>query len=59
MTENFPFFNVSFITDRVIVSTTVEADSDTEAHDKALEEVRSYLGLDLVPVRYQVEIEQA
>jgi hypothetical protein len=51
-------FNVSFITDRVIVSTTVEAGNDTDAHDKALEEVRYYLGLDLVPVRYQIEVEQ-
>jgi hypothetical protein len=56
MTEKF--FNVSFITDRVIVSTTVEADDDTEAHDKALEEVRGYLGLDLIPVRYQIEVER-
>jgi hypothetical protein len=56
MTENS--FNVSFVTDRVIVSTTVEANDDTDAHDKALEEVRYYLGLDLVPVRYQIEVEQ-
>ena len=56
MTEKF--FNVSFITDRVIVSTTIEAGDDTEAHDKALEEVRDYLGLDLIPVRYQIEVER-
>jgi hypothetical protein len=56
MTENS--FNVSFVTDRVIVSTTVEANDDTDAHNKALEEVRYYLGLDLVPVRYQIEVEQ-
>jgi hypothetical protein len=56
MAENS--FNVSFVTDRVIVSTTVEANDDTDAHNKALEEVRDYLGLDLVPVRYQIEVEQ-
>jgi hypothetical protein len=56
MTEKF--FNVSFITDRVIVSSTVEAENKTDAHDKALEEVRDYLGLDLVPVRYQIEVER-
>ena len=56
MTENS--FNVSFVTDRVIVSTTVEANDDTDAHNKALEGVRYYLGLDLVPVRYQIEVEQ-
>jgi len=51
-------FNVTFVTDRVSLITTVEAEDRGDAHTKALAEISEYLGLDLVPVRYQLEVEE-
>jgi hypothetical protein len=52
-------YNVQFITDRTIITTTVEADDEGEAHNQALETVRYDLDLNLIPIPYQIEYEEA
>ena len=51
-------YKVRFITDRIVITTTVEADDEGEAHNQALETVRYDLDLNLVPVSYQIEYEE-
>ena len=51
-------YNVKFITDRTVITTTVEADDEGEAHNQALETVGYDLDLNLVPVSYQIEYEE-
>lgn len=51
-------YNVSFITDRTVITTTVEADDEGEAHSQGLETVKYDTGLNLVPLPYQIEYEE-
>ena len=51
-------YNVRFITDRTVITTTVKADDEGEAHSQALETVRYDLDLNLVPLPYRIEYEE-
>jgi hypothetical protein len=51
-------YNVRFITDYVVLTTTVEADDEGEAHTQGLSTVQYELGLNLIPIPYQVECEE-
>ena len=51
-------YNTTFITDRVLLLTTVEADDTSEAHTQGLETISYELGLDLRPIPYRVEYEE-
>jgi hypothetical protein len=51
-------YNVTFITDKVVLTTSVEATDEDQAHDQALATVSYELGLNLIPIRYQVEYEE-
>lgn len=53
------YYNVSFVTDSAVITTTVEARDYSEAHDNGLQVIREDLGLNLIEVRYQIEIEEA
>lgn len=51
-------YNVTFITDRVTIATTVEADDRDEAHNQGIETINYELGLNLSPDEFDdVEIE--
>lgn len=51
-------YNVQFVTDRVVLTTTVEADDEGEAHTQGLETIRYDLDLNLIPIAYQIEYEE-
>jgi hypothetical protein len=51
-------YNVKFITDYVVLTTTVEADDEGEAHNQGLSMVQYELGLNLLPIPYQIEYEE-
>lgn len=51
-------YNVTFITDRVILTTTEDAEDSTDAHNRGLATILQELGLNLIPMRYQLEVEQ-
>lgn len=51
-------YNVQFVTDQVVLTTTVEADDAGEAHTQGLATVMYELGLNLIPIRYQIETEE-
>ena len=51
-------YNVQFVTEKVVLTTTVEADDESEAHDQGLATVLYELGLNLIPIRYQLETEE-
>lgn len=51
-------YNVRFITDRTVITTTVEADDEGDAHNQGLATVMYDLELNLIPLPYQVEFEE-
>lgn len=51
-------YNVSFVTDTAVITTSVRAEDEGDAHDFALDVIREDLGLNLIPIRYQIEIEE-
>ena len=51
-------YNVQFITDRTVITTTVEAEDEGDAHNQGLETVSYDLGLNLIPIPYQIEYEE-
>jgi len=51
-------YNVRFITDRTVITTTVSADDEGEAHSQALSTVLYDLDLNLVSMPYQIEYEE-
>jgi hypothetical protein len=51
-------YNTDFIMDRLIVSTTVEAEDTGDAHSRALSLIYDELGIDLVHHRYQIQVEE-
>lgn len=53
-------FNASYITDRVVLITTVDAEDESDAHNLGVETIAEELGINLISdrVRYQIEIER-
>jgi hypothetical protein len=51
-------YNVAFITDRVTLSTTEEAEDSTDAHNRGLATILRELGLNLIPMRYNIHVEE-
>ena len=51
-------YNVSFITDRVTLTTTEEAYDTIDAHNKGLATILNELGLNLIPIRYNIQVEE-
>lgn len=52
-------YNTTYTTNRVVLITTVDAQTDTEAYIVGLDTIYKELGLDLTPIRHQYEIEEA
>lgn len=51
-------YNTQFITNRVILGVTVEAQDRDDAHTRGLDTIQQELGLNLIPIRYQIEVEE-
>lgn len=51
-------YNTQFVTDRVTLGVTVEALDKDDAHTKGLDAIQTELGLNLIPMRYQLEVEE-
>lgn len=53
-------YNTSFVLDRVILTTTVDAEDESSAHDLGVEAIADELGINLISerVRYQIEVEE-
>lgn len=51
-------YNTTFTTDAVSITTTVEADDEGDALSAGLARILDDIGLNLIPIRCQAEIEQ-
>jgi hypothetical protein len=51
-------FNVTFVLETFTINTTVEAQDRNHAHSLGLELIATETGLNLIPIRYQIEIEE-
>ena len=51
-------YNVAFTTGRVTLTTTEEAEDTIDAHNKGLATILNELGLNLIPIRYYIQVEE-